>query len=232
MSVICSLSISLCGSHTHERLVGSATTSDDTDHSSGTRVDDLLGTGGELDAGLALIRVVADNGDVVAGGTAESATVTNLLLDVGDDGTFGHLTEGKDVADGQGSLLSGVDELASVHALVGDEGLGNLLESVGVAEDDLGERGTTTCTNIIVSCRSSIVLQIFVWFSSKVLGERIGELASIVDDLTDDTSKVTVSLGIIEVSELGGSLVQARVGRYSERQYSDVFDIAERLVRY
>jgi len=164
----------------HERLVGSATTSDDTDHSSGTRVDNLLGTGGELDAGLALIRVVADNGDVVAGGTGESATVTNLLLDVGDDGTLGHLTEGKDVADGQGSLLSGVDELASVHALVGDEGLGNLLESVGVTEDDLGERGTTT---------------------------------SIVDDLTDDTSKVTVSLGIIEVSELGGSLVQARVGR-------------------
>lgn len=68
--------------------------------------------------------------------------------------------------------------------------------------------------------------------SSRVLGERIGELASIVDDLTDDTSKVTVSLGIIEVSELGGSLVQARVGRYPERQYSNVFDIAERLVRY
>jgi hypothetical protein len=125
-------------------------------------VDNLLGTGGELDAGLALIRVVADNGDVVAGGTAESATVTNLLLDVGDDGTLGHLTEGKDVADSQGSLLSGVDELASVHALVGDEGLGNLLESVGVTEDDLGERGTTTCADIIVSCRSSIVLQIFV----------------------------------------------------------------------
>jgi hypothetical protein len=65
-----------------------------------------------------------------------------------------------------------------------------------------------------------------------LLGNLIGELASIVDDLADDTSKVAVALGIIEVSELGRSLVQARVGRYPKRQYSDVFDIAERLVRY
>lgn len=189
-------------------------------------MDDLLGARGELDAGLALIRVVADNGDVVAGGSAQSTTVTDLLLDVGDDGTLRHLTEGEDVADGQGSLLSGVDELAGVHAFVGDEGLGNLLESVGVTEDDLGERGTTTCKSIMVSCRSSNCAQ-FVDF------RRIfGELASIVDDLADDTSKVAVALGIIEVSKLGRSLVQARVGRYPRRQYFDVFDIGERLVRY
>jgi len=163
-----------------EGLVGTATTSNDTDHTTAAGEDNLLGTGGELDTGLALIGVVADNGNVVAGSAAERATVTNLLLDVGNDGTLRHLTEGKDVADGKSGLLSGVDELAGVHALVGDEGLGNLLESVGVAEDDLGERGTTT---------------------------------SIVDDLADYTSKVAVALGIIEVSELGRSLVQARVGR-------------------
>lgn len=114
-------------------------------------MDDLLGTRGELDAGLALIGVVSNNGDVVAGGSAQSATVTNLLLDVGDDGTLGHLTDGEDVADGQGSLLSGVDELTSVHALVGDEGLGDLLELVGVAEDNTGEGSTTACIELIVS---------------------------------------------------------------------------------
>jgi hypothetical protein len=47
----------------------------------------------------------------------------------------------------------------------------------------------------------------------------IGELASIVDDLADDTSNVSVSLGEIKVAELGGGLVQARVGRYLERQH-------------
>lgn len=64
------------------------------------------------------------------------------------------------------------------------------------------------------------------------LGNLVGELASIVDDLADDTSKVAVALGIIEVSELSRGLVQARVGRYPRRQYFDGFDIAERLVRY
>jgi hypothetical protein len=34
--------------------------------------------------------------------------------------------------------------LTSVHALVGDESLGAVLESVGVAEDDLSERSTTS----------------------------------------------------------------------------------------
>lgn len=128
---------------THEGLVGTATTGDDTNHTTGAGVDDLLGTGRKLDTGLALIGVVANDGDVTTRGTAESAAVTDSLLDVGDNGTLGHLTDGKDVTDGKGSLLSGVDELASVHALVGDEGLGNVLVLVGVAERNAGERSTS-----------------------------------------------------------------------------------------
>lgn len=46
------------------------------------------------------------------------ASVTHLVLDVGDDGTFGDGAERKNVADSQGGVLSGVDELTSVHALV------------------------------------------------------------------------------------------------------------------
>jgi len=126
-----------------EGLVGSATTSDNTDHTTGAAGDDLLGTGGELDAGLALIGVVADNGDVVAGGTAERTAVTDLLLDVGDDGTLRDGAKGQDVADGQGGVLAGIDELAGVHALVGDESLGLLLELVGGVEDNAGERRAT-----------------------------------------------------------------------------------------
>lgn len=121
-----------------ERLVGTATTGDDADHATGVAADDLLGTGRKLDAGLALVGVVADDGDVVARGAAQGATVTDLLLDVGDDGTFGHGGEGEDVSDGQGGVLAGVDELAGVHALVGNEGLLDLLEFVGVTEDDAG----------------------------------------------------------------------------------------------
>lgn len=148
-----------------ERLVGTATTSNDTDHTTGGRVENLLGTGGELDAGLALIRVVANNGDIVAGGAAQGATVTNLLLDVRDDGTLGHGAKGQDVADGQGGLLTGVDELAGVHAFVGNEGLLHLLELVGVAEDDLGEGSTTAYKSLPLANRPSEITP-----RSKVVG--------------------------------------------------------------
>lgn len=136
----------------------------------------LLGAGRQLDTGLALIGVVADDGDVVAGGTAEGATVANALLDVGDNGTLRHGAQRENVADGQSGVLSSVDELAGVHALVGNEGLGVQLELVGIAEDNLGERSTT---------------------------------AGVVDDLLDDTTNISVSLGVVEGSEFGGSLVEA-----------------------
>lgn len=134
----------LCARSLQERFVCTATTGDDADHATGTAGDDLLGARRELDAGLALVVVVSDDGDVVAGGTAERTTVTNLLLDVGDDGTLGDGRQREDVADGESGVLAGVDELAGVHALVGDEGLGVQLVAVRVAELDAGERSTTT----------------------------------------------------------------------------------------
>lgn len=139
------------GIRTQERLIGTATTSDNTDHATRTGVDDLLGTGRQLDAGLALIGVVANDGDVVAGGTAESATVTNLLLHIRDDGSLRHRAERQDVSDGQSGLLADIDELAGVHALVGNESLGDLLELVWVTEDDLGEGSTTTCARNLLA---------------------------------------------------------------------------------
>jgi hypothetical protein len=36
-----------------------------------------------------------------------------------------------------------------------------------------------------------------------------------VDDIADYTADVAMAFGVIERAELGGSLVQARVGRYS-----------------
>lgn len=45
---------------------------------------------------------------------------------------------------GNRTLLSGVDELSSVHALSGNEGLLVRFVLVGVAEHNLGEGGTTS----------------------------------------------------------------------------------------
>jgi len=119
----------------HEGLVGSATTSNDTDHSTDVAGDDLLGSRWELDAGLSLIWVVADNCDIVSGSASECSTISNLLLDVRDDGTLRDGANWEDVSDGESSLLASVDELSGVHALIGDEGLGVKLETVDIARN-------------------------------------------------------------------------------------------------
>jgi len=164
----------------HEGFVCSASSGDDTNHTTARRRKDLLGARWELDTGLALIRVVADDGDVVARGTTKRTTVGGLVFDVGEDGTLGDGVEREDVADGEGGVLAGVDELARVHALVCDEGLGVVLEPVRVAESDPGERSATT---------------------------------GIVNNLLYDTPDVSIALSEVERAELGGSLVQASVGR-------------------
>lgn len=128
---------------TQKRLVGTTTTSNDTDHSSAAALHNLLSTAGELNTGRAILRVVANDGNVVAGGTAEGAPVANLLLNIGDNGTLRNGAQGQDVADSQGGVLSGVDKLSSVHSLVGNEGLGDILVPVWVAEGDFCERSTT-----------------------------------------------------------------------------------------
>lgn len=82
---------------------------------------------------------MSDNGNIVAGGSSQSTAVTNLLLDVGDNRTFRYLTQRQDVTNAQRGVLSSVDKLSSVKALVCDECLGSLLEAVGIAEFYLGE---------------------------------------------------------------------------------------------
>ena len=129
---------------TQERLVGTSTTGNNSDHTTNAALDDLLGTRWELDSGLALVWVVSDNSNVVTRGSSKRTTVTHLLFDVGDNGTLWAGTERKNVSDVQAGVLSGVDELTSVHSLVGDESLGVSLVSVWVAELDAGEWRTTT----------------------------------------------------------------------------------------
>jgi hypothetical protein len=68
-------------------------------------------------------------------------------------------------------VLCGDTDLASVHALVGNEGLGVVLELVGVAEGDPGQRSATTAvvdnlldytTDVTIALRLPL-LAIFLW---------------------------------------------------------------------
>jgi hypothetical protein len=130
--------------HTHQGFVCPSTTCNNTDHATNRALDDLLGTRWQFDTGFALVGVVANDGHVVARCPAQSTSVANLLLDVGDHSTLRYGAKWEHVADCERGVLAGVNELASVHALVGDEGLGVELVAVGIAEGDFGEWCATT----------------------------------------------------------------------------------------
>jgi len=131
------------GAGLEEGLIGSLATSDDTNHTSAGAKDGLSDTGGESDTGLLAVLGVTDDDGGGTGGAGEGSTVTELGLDVGDDGTLGHGVDGQDVADGKRSFVSTVDEHSSVHAFNSDEVLSALLVFVLVSEHDLGEGGTS-----------------------------------------------------------------------------------------
>ena len=107
----------------HHWFVRPSTTGHNTNHASHGALDNLLRARRQLDAGLALIWVVSDDRHVVARRPAKRTTVTNLLLHVADHSSLGNGAQRQNVADVERSVLAGVDELASVHALVGDESL-------------------------------------------------------------------------------------------------------------
>lgn len=148
-----------------QRLVNSTTTGDDTDGSSGVGSDSLLGSGRQSDSGLSVVDRVTNDGGVVTRSSGQRSSVSDLLLDVADDGTFGAGRDRQNVTDVQGGLLSAVDERSGGKTFGGDEGLGSLLVSVRVSEEN-GSQGSTS--------------------------------TGVVDDVLDDTSDVTVSLGEVE----------------------------------
>lgn len=126
-----------------ERLIDTSTASDDTDGSTSVAGNGLLCAGRKTNAGLVVFGRVADDGSIVARGTSERTAITDVLLNVADDGTFRELGEREDVADREGSFLSTVNKGTGVETLGSDEGLAAELVAVGVAEDDAGERSTT-----------------------------------------------------------------------------------------
>lgn len=124
-------------------LVDTATACNDTNGGTRGGGDGLLGTRGETNARGLAVRVVANDGGVVARGTGERTTVTRLLLDVAHNGTFGERREREDVGNVEGGLLTAVDKLAGGEALSSNKGLDTGAVLVRVTEGDLGKGSTT-----------------------------------------------------------------------------------------
>ncbi len=88
-------------------LVDTTTAGDDADGGTRGRGDGLLGTRGQTDTRGSCRSSRGRDGGVVARGTGErcETTVTGLLLDVADNGTFGERREGEDVGNVEGAFL-------------------------------------------------------------------------------------------------------------------------------
>merc|ERR550534_856151 len=127
-----------------QRLVDSSSTGDDADHRAVAGRNRLLRSRWQFHFRPSHIRVVGDDGGVVAGSSGKFAAISQLLLQLADDGSLRHGADGHHVADGQRRLLAAVDELARVHALHGDERLLTLLEFVRISEFDDGQGRSST----------------------------------------------------------------------------------------
>merc|ERR1719309_1674736 len=127
-----------------QRLVDSSSTGDDADHRAVAGRNRLLRSRWQFHFRPSHIRVVGDDGGVVAGSSGQFATISQFLLQLADDGSLGHGTNGHHVADSQTSLLAAVDKLSGVHALDRDERLLALLESVRISELDDSQRRSAT----------------------------------------------------------------------------------------
>merc|ERR1712051_174112 len=99
-----------------EGLVASLASSGPSDHGSAAAKNGLSDAGWESNTRFLSILRMSDDNARGSGGTGNSSAVSEFGLNAGDNSTFGHLVDGQDIADLEGSFLTGVDELAGVHA--------------------------------------------------------------------------------------------------------------------
>jgi len=124
-------------------LIGSSSSGDDADGGPTGALHGLSGTGGESESGLGAVLGVSDHGGVAPGGPGEGSSVSDVFLDVRDDGTLGDLVDGEDVSDGESGLHSAIDELTGVGSFSGQEVFLSVLIFVRIMEVDLGEGSTS-----------------------------------------------------------------------------------------
>jgi len=163
-------------------LINSFSGGNETNHGSGFTGEGLSGTRGKSDSGLAEIIGVTNDDSGGTGASGELTLITGVVFNVTDGSTFGDLVDGEDVTGGEGSLLSGIDELTGVHSFNGEE-MG-VLKSVliRVSEDDLSEGSTTTG---IVEDLSDDTLNVTISFSEIENSESSGSDSVMLVSLED-----------------------------------------------
>ena len=125
-----------------EWLLEPTTTSDNTDASPAGVSEDNLPAGWEFDSGVAIV-CVCDDSAGIARAPAITATVTWVVFDVANFGTFWDLADWHDVTDVEGGSWAAGDNLTSVDTFWGDNKGALETSGFGLLENKLGKWGTT-----------------------------------------------------------------------------------------
>ena len=133
----------VCTPSLEQRLIDTSTTSNNTNSRTCAARHRLLRPTRQTNTSLVVFRRVTDDGGVVPRCASESTAVTDFLFYVADDGTFGALADGEDVADGECGFLTGVDEGTGVQTFGCDECFFPEFVAVGITENDTGKGSTT-----------------------------------------------------------------------------------------
>jgi len=120
-----------------KRLIGSLSSSANSNHGSAATNDGLSGSWWKSNSGLLTIIRVTNDDRWSTWGSSEWSSVSDLTFNIADDGTFWHLVHWDDISDGKRCFDSGIDELAGVHSFDSDEVLNSLLVSVCISEGNL-----------------------------------------------------------------------------------------------
>lgn len=127
-----------------QRLIGTATSGNNTNLGTDGGRDSLLSSGWKSKLGGSLFFVVGDNNGVGTRAAGECTTVSELGLNVADNGSLRDRSQRQDVTAGKAGLLSAVDELSAVHTFGTEEQFVVSLVSVLVQELNTADRGTST----------------------------------------------------------------------------------------
>jgi hypothetical protein len=126
------------------RFVDSASTSNNSNHSTRVGWDNLFGSRWEFDSGSSVISIVTDNSGVVSRTTSECSTITKFGFNIANNGTFREGDKRQDISYCELGLLSTVNKLSSVHSLSGNEKFLLVLVFVGMSEKDSSKRCSTS----------------------------------------------------------------------------------------
>jgi hypothetical protein len=127
-----------------KRLIGTSTSSDDSDLSTYEGRNSLLSSRRKTKTGGSLIIIVGYDNSKGSGSTCERTAVTDLGLNIAHNGSLRDSRKGKTVSYREGCLLSAEDVLSSVHTFGCDHELIVPLVTVSVKELNSCHRSSTT----------------------------------------------------------------------------------------